>query len=946
MSTNTRTLAGLYVVSSEEKLTFPLKHTEVKAKIAGNLSRVEVTQKFENPFTEPLEATYVFPLPDEAAVDEMEIKIGDRLIKGNIKKREEAKQIYQKAKREGRTAGLLEQQRDNIFTQSLANIKPGEQIDVIIRYTDSLKFEGGDYEFVFPMVVGPRYIPGTSIDGSGDTDQVPDASKITPPIVPPGTRSGHDIGVTVEIDGGMPISQVRSTSHQIHKSEQGEIVTVKLANEDTIPNKDLILRYQVAGNNTKATVLTQADKRGGHFALYLIPALQYRQDEIVPKDVVFLMDTSGSQRGEPIRKCQELMRRFIHGLNPNDTFTIIDFANTATKLSETPLSNTPKNIAIAINYINQLNAGGGTELLNGIREVLNFPSPCAGRLRSIVMLTDGYIGNEKEVLAEVQDKLKPGNRLYSFGVGSSVNRYLINRLAEIGRGIARVVRQDEPTEEVAEKFFQQINNPVLTQIEINWNGKGEPPEMALHKRGSKRSDLSFLQRFISRFSNTWNGKGEAPEIYPVAIPDLFSEQPLVLFGRKQDAVAGELQVNGIAVGGEIYQETFPINFAESGNVAVAQLWGRQKIKHLTNQMFDYEKKSMVDQVTQTALSYQLLSEYTAFVAVSEEVRVEPGGKSISVEIPVEMPEGVSYEGIFGAAVAQPMAAGFSGRGVQKSYNKMLIPMVRYRRAFPETDSMKLKLDKDIAESIYAAKDARITKAIKVILVKALTEGVSDIHVEPQKEFIRIRMGKDGVLKNYYRLPKKLTLAITTHFKIFAHLDIAERQQAQSGSMSRVIQGCTIYFQVNTLPSPYGEKIVLRIEDIETLDEEPLDLEASSVDSSAFDLEECFAPEQESASLTDTPLQIIQVEGLDAAGKENLQQHLQNANIPSNINCEIVLEFVVKGKRVLRVILDDEASTFSKLEDKKLIAEIRRSLLKWRVPSGAADQIHITIKVNS
>ncbi|MGB3513629.1 MAG: VIT domain-containing protein, partial [Microcoleaceae cyanobacterium] len=586
MSTTVPTLVGLYVLSPDQRqVSFPLKHTEVKAKIAGNLSRVEVTQQFENPFTEPLEATYVFPLPDEAAVDEMEIKIGDRLIKGNIKKREEAKKIYQQAKQQGRTAGLLEQQRDNIFTQSLANIKPGEQIDVIIRYTDSLKFEGGDYEFVFPMVVGPRYIPGMPLDGSGDTDQVPDASEITPPIVPPAIRSGHDIGVTVEIDSGIPVFQVNSTSHQIQTSEQGEIVTVKLGNEDTIPNKDFILRYQVAGDRTKGTVLTQADERGGHFAIYLIPALRYGTDEIVPKDVVFLMDTSGSQRGDPILKCQELMRRFIHGLNPNDTFTIIDFANTARKLSETPLANTPKNVAVAINYINRLNANGGTEMLNGIREVLNFPSPSAGRLRSIVMLTDGYIGNEKAVLAEVQDKLQSGNRLYSFGVGSSVNRYLINRLAEIGRGIARVVRQDEPTQEVAEKFFQQINNPVLTQIDINWNGRGE-----------------------------------APDIYPVATPDLFAEQPLVLFGRKQDAVAGELQVNGIAAGGEIYQQTFEINFAEDGNVAVAQIWGRQKIKHLTNQMFDYEKKSMVKQVTETALSYQLLSEYTAFVAVSEEVR--------------------------------------------------------------------------------------------------------------------------------------------------------------------------------------------------------------------------------------------------------------------------------------------------------------------------------------
>ncbi|WP_338421561.1 VIT domain-containing protein [Nostoc flagelliforme] len=183
-------LGGLYVQCPEGKQQFfQHKHTEVLAKIAGNLSRVEVIQSFENPFTQPLEALYIFPLPDEAAVDDMEIKIGSRIIKGNIKKREEAIAIYEKAKQEGRTAGLLEQERDNIFTQSLANIKPGEQIDVTIRYTESLKFEAGNYEFVFPMVVGPRYIPGTPIDGSGDTDQVPNASRITPPVVPEGTRS-------------------------------------------------------------------------------------------------------------------------------------------------------------------------------------------------------------------------------------------------------------------------------------------------------------------------------------------------------------------------------------------------------------------------------------------------------------------------------------------------------------------------------------------------------------------------------------------------------------------------------------------------------------------------------------------------------------------------------------------------------------------------------------
>ncbi|WP_445636071.1 Trypsin [Nostoc sp. DSM 114161] len=613
-------LGGLYVQSPQgEKLVFPLKHTEVLAKVAGNLSRVEVIQSFENPFAQPLEAVYIFPLPDEAAVDDMEIKIGDRTIKGNIKKREQAQQVYEKAKQEGRTAGLLEQERDNIFTQSLANIKPGEQIDVTIRYTESLKFEAGNYEFVFPMVVGPRYIPGTPIDNSGDTDRVPDASRITPPVLPEGMRSRHDINVTVEIDAGLPISQVRSPSHQLKIEHSGQIVRIKLAGEDTIPNKDLILRYQVSDQETQSTVLTQAGDRGGHFAIYLIPALEYSTDEIVPKDVVFLVDTSGSQSGDPLKKCQEMMRQFINGLNPNDTFTILDFSDRVRELSKKPLPNTAENRAKAIAYINNLRASGGTEMLSGIRKAINFPTP-TGRLRSVVLLTDGYIGNENEILAEVQKHLQPANRLYSFGAGSSVNRFLLNRIAEIGQGISRIIRHDEPTKEVAEKFYKQINNPVLTNIQISWQGDTE-----------------------------------SPVIYPKIAPDLFSEQPLVLFGRKQDKASGNLQISGIAAGGKHYEKTFHLTFEETGNPAVAQLWGRACIKDLMNQMVSFETKASVEAVTQTALTYQLLSQYTAFVAVSDDVRVEPGSEYVSMQMPVEMPEAVSYEAVFGSPPAGAVA---------------------------------------------------------------------------------------------------------------------------------------------------------------------------------------------------------------------------------------------------------------------------------------------------
>ena len=625
-------VGGLFVKTQNtgSEKAFPLKQTEVKAKIAGNISRVEVVQKFENPFPESLEAVYVFPLPDEAAVDDMEIKIGDRTIKADIKRRDEALEIYQRARLQGQTAGLLEQQRDNIFTQSLANIKPGEKIEVTIRYTESLKFVGGDYEFVFPTVVGPRYISRNTTD----------ADRINPPVLFPGTRSGHDIAVSVEIDAGVAIGDVRSTSHQITTDRSGNIVRVQLANSDTIPNKDLILRYRVAGENTRATVLTQSDQRGGHFATYLIPALNYKTNEIVPKEVVFLMDTSGSQQGEPLAKSKELMRRFIQGLNPNDTFTIIDFANTAQALSTSPLANTAPNRQSAINYIDKLQANGGTELLNGIQTVMNYPATKTGMLRSIVLITDGYIGNEKEVLALVQRSLKPGNRLYSFGVGGSVNRFLLNRLAEVGRGTSQVIRQDEPSAEAAEKFFRQINNPVLTDIQISWEGMGEKPE-----------------------------------IYPIAAPDLFASQPLVLFGKKTDRANGQLRIRGTLAGGKAYEQILPVNFTQSGGVrqrestsvtptatdfgnpAVAQLWGRSRIKDLMNQMFGGETKSLVEAVTNTALTYHLLSEYTAFVAVSEEVRVEPDGTRRRVQVPVELPQGVNYEGIFESEGAEQTRGG-------------------------------------------------------------------------------------------------------------------------------------------------------------------------------------------------------------------------------------------------------------------------------------------------
>lgn len=613
-----RDYGGLYVQSEEGEVeSFTLQHTEVTAKITGNLSRVEVVQTFSNPYNTPLEAVYKFPLPDEAAVDDMEIRIGDRIIRGVIKKREEAKQIYQEAKQQGKTTALLEQERPNIFTQSLANIRPGETIEVVIRYTESLQFEAGDYEFVFPMTIGPRYVPGsdseTTVNPTAQAQAQATDSAVNSPMLPPEVRSARGIGVTVEIDAGVPIWDVRSPSHQLEVQKldapgRPGIAQLQLSPSDTIPNKDLILRYRVAGAQTQSTVLSQADNRGGHFATYFVPAIEYQSNQIVPKDVVFLMDTSGSQAGAPLEQSKALMRRFVNGLNPEDTFTIIDFANTSRMLSRKPLANTPKNRQKAMGYINGLRANGGTKLLNGFNSVLQFPAAENGRLRSIVLLTDGYISNENQIIARVQQGLQPGNRLYSFGVGSSPNRFLLDRLGEVGRGISYMVRHDEPIDEVTAKFFSQINNPVLTNIEV-----------------------------------VWEGLGEAPEIYPQRSPDLFAEQPLVLFGRKQDRLSGNLRVTGIAAGGKRYEKTFYLDFEENkGNSAIAQLWGRAKIKELMTKMASFEAPDGIAAVTDIALAYRLMSKYTAFVAVSDDPRVNPNSPGQKQKVANFAPQGRGY----------------------------------------------------------------------------------------------------------------------------------------------------------------------------------------------------------------------------------------------------------------------------------------------------------------
>ncbi|NEO77700.1 VIT domain-containing protein [Moorena sp. SIO4G3] len=917
-------LGGLYVNEEEEHSVFPLKHTEVYAKITGHISRVEVTQTFDNPFSEPLEAVYIFPLPDQAAVDEMEIKLSDRIIEGNIKKREDAQTIYEQACSQGRTAGLLEQERDNIFTQSLAHIKPGEQIEVTLRYTDQLQFQGGNYEFVFPMVVGPRFIPGTPIDESGDTDCVPDASRITPPLIPPDMRSGHDIGVTIDIDAGVAITEVCSTSHQINIEQlnieqKGQILRVKLSQEDTIPNKDLILRYGIAKEQTQTTVLTHADQRGNHFAVYLIPALDYSIDEIVPKDVVFLIDTSGSQMGDPLLKSQELMRRFINGLNPKDTFTIIDISDTATQLSTKPLSNTPQNCRKAINYINQLKANGGTYLLKGIRNLLNLPAAPEGRLRSIVLLSDGYISNENQVLAEVQQQLKPGNRIYSFGVGSSPNRFLLNRLAEIGRGIARIVRQDEPTEAVAEQFFRQINNPVLTNIHVTWEGSGEAI------------------------------------IYPNRTPDLFTQQPLVICGRIspiQEFQAEQLQVSNLKtptsalritatrVDGSYYEKRFNLNFDQADNPAIAQLWGRARIKHLMQQMLSCETKAGVEAVTETALSYQLLCQYTAFVAVSDQVPVAGESHLISMQVPVTIPEGVNWEGMikstFASAIQdrlrlQKWRSGLraedkgSRRQAGIDINSKLLPHDQGKKGTPKNS----KINRSLLFSLSPLSSPNTWSSPIPRSVLPISEyrklGVKTKAWIQQSEYRQNRYHKSQLTNdndNLYAAGKASEI-------------IPQEYITSKTLQDRKNPNDNLYY------SHQESKI---INEDYLANQSPDNLELNNFELTLVCprlIQKVKSEILSSAAISHHRLQLVRVKGLDEIGTTCLTQHLQRLNLPLGVAGEIVFEFLVRRGRVIRVMWDEAAST---LTESQMIDLIKRSLSCWRVPQTSVKSVCLTLRI--
>ena len=618
----------------------PLKHTDVTVDVAGFVARVTVRQQFHNPFDQKIEAVYAFPLSQDAAVDRMTMKVGDRVIQGEIKERGEARRIYEAAKAEGKVASLLDQERPNIFTQSVANIEPGEQVDITISYSETLDWEAGLYQFDFPMVVGPRYIPGggsaaAPMTPGRPTPQVPDADRITPPVTPEGTRAGHDISVTVNLDAGLPIRHLESRQHEVaveYSNSEKSRAVVKLKDLATIPNKDFVLVYQTASEKIEDTVLAHTDDRGKFFTLVLQPPKRVRRELIVPKELVFVIDKSGSMGGFPIDTAKEAMRLSIEGLHENDTFNLMTFSGGVGFCFEKPVPNTDENRRRALDYLASLQGSGGTEMMKAIHACLAGQDD-PERLRVVSFMTDGYVGNDMAIIDAVRQNAGTA-RVFSFGIGTSVNRFLLDGIARAGRGEVHYILNQQQATGAGERFYERVRTPVLIDIDLDFG------------------DLPV----------------EVDEVYPRGIPDLFSSTPVVVKGRYKQDASGTLTLRGTTGEGPFERKLdVELPGEEPKDDVLASLWARAKVEHLMDQDLAGMQQGNPDpaikeEILGLGLRYQLLTQYTSFVAV-EHLRITEGGQSRTVAVPVEMPEGVSYEGVFGPARGQTTHMSFFGGGM-------------------------------------------------------------------------------------------------------------------------------------------------------------------------------------------------------------------------------------------------------------------------------------------
>jgi len=704
-----KTLSPYFFVKSDDPGTdaLPLKSTSAAVDIAGVIADVRVTQIYKNEGKRPIEAIYVFPASTRAAVYGMTMTIGKRTITAEIKKRDDARTIYEQARQEGRSASLLEQQRPNVFQMNVANIMPGDTIKVVLSYTELLVPEEGEYEFVYPTVVGPRY-------STKQEDTAPKSEGwLRNPYLHEGDAPPYTFDISVDISAGLPIQEISCTSHKVSTNYEGRsLASVKLdSSEKNGGNRDFILKYRLTGKKIDSGLLLYKGEKENFFLLTLQPPERVTTGQIPGREYIFIVDVSGSMHGFPLEISKKLLKDLIGSLRHSDKFNVLLFSGGSMVLSEESVQATSANINNAINLIERQRGGGGTELLPALQRALSLPR-AEGYSRTVIIATDGYVGVEAESFDLIRKSLGQAN-MFAFGIGSSVNRHLIEGMARAGMGEPFIVTRPDEAPAKAEALRKMVQSPVLTGIKADF------------------------------------GSFNVYDVEPPSVPDVLAERPVIIFGKWRGSLDGRISISGISGSGS-HRSIIDVSGTQptETNSALRYLWARHRIATLSDFTQLKHDDEAVKEVTNLGLTYNLLTAYTSFVAVDTEVR-NRGGEQTTVKQPLPLPQGVSDYAVGGVmakaalAPSAPLAMAEAPALMQRA-----APDMNSLKSCPAKEEAERKADKPInIEKIVVSgglKESAVKKVIKANMddLKACA-AIYGLH---GKVVIKFVVGPDGTIK--------------------------------------------------------------------------------------------------------------------------------------------------------------------------------------------------------
>jgi len=593
----------------------PLLSTDVTFRVSGMVARARVVQTFHNASADWVEGVYVFPLPENAAVDRLQLRVGERRIEGEVRERGAARRTYEQARANGQRTALMHQERPNIFTTRVANIGPRELVAVELEYQQTLRYDDGRYSIRFPMVVAPRYIPGNlkvsapeQLGWSPNTDQVPDAARITPPVLRPEAGPVNPVTIRVALDAGVPIFQVASPYHRVdmrHVSESKR--QIELADGSVPADRDFELTWMPQSTHAPQVAWFTEQKDGRHYGLLMVLPPAAAPGARLAREVVFVLDTSGSMAGASIRQAKDALQMALARLAPGDRFNVIEFNSSAQMLFADAQPVNPRNVRRAIDWVQSLQARGGTEMAAALRLALD-GSDGAGRVRQVVFLTDGAVGNEEALFRLIRERLGD-TRLFTVGIGSAPNSHFMTKAAELGRGTFTYIGRIEEVQAKMAALFAKLESPVMKALEVHWPA------------------------------------GVRAESWPARIPDLYAGEPVVI-AAALDRLEGEVRLSGTR-DQRAWEASVPLAL-NGGSAGMGSLWARGKVESLIDSIREGAREEEIrTQVIDLATAHRLVTKYTSFVAVDKTPARTLDAPLKLAAVPTNLPDGWEVDKVFG-----------------------------------------------------------------------------------------------------------------------------------------------------------------------------------------------------------------------------------------------------------------------------------------------------------